>query len=115
MFTTSLRNTWSDMSIFQLPIGDLGGMLSLGCEAKTEYGTGEQKLGREGVPQWKVTLFSQKFREAISVTVTAPQKPQMPTDGQPVEVVGLEAGTYATTKGSAFYFTAQGVKAVQRA
>lgn len=103
------------MAIFQIPVGDLGGMLALGCEPKAEFGTGAQKLNRDGLPQWAVTVFSQKAREAFSVTVTAAQKPQMPQDGQLVELVGLEAGTYATAKGSAFYFTAAGVKAVQRA
>ena len=103
--------------MFVVPVNGeaLGSMLSLGIQPKTEFSTGEQKRNKAGVLQWSATVFLQQEREAIVVTIAAAEKPAVPQDGQPVILVGLEAGTYATPKGSAFYFVASGVKAVQRA
>lgn len=98
--------------MFTIPVGDIGGFLSLGVDQKTDFESGIQKKNRAGVLQWTVSVFSLKYRESLSVTVSLPEKPSVPPDGHPIELVGLEAGTYATAKGSAFYFSAVGVKAV---
>jgi len=107
--------------MFVVPVDTdaLGPMLSLGVEPKTEFNSTEQKRNKAGVPQWSVTVFLQKEREALVVTVASPEKPAVPQDGHPVVLVGLEAGTYGSIKGTSasasFYFVATGVRGVQRA